>query len=491
MPSSADLALAEHVTEYYDDPYGFVRDCFPWGEPGELANESGPDEWQTAALKALGEKVRALKFNGQDAVEPIREAIASGHGIGKSTYVAWLVMWAMSTRPFMKGTVTANTFTQLQTKTWASIQTWKKRCATSDWFICTGDLLYHKEYKESWYVSAQSSKEENSEAFAGQHASNSSSVYFFDEASAIPDKIFEVSEGGLTDGQPMIFLFGNPTRNTGKLYRACFGNEQHRWSHHSIDSRTSKISNKKLIAEWIEDYGEDSDFVRVRVKGLPPRASELQFIDMERIDQAQKRIVNTPLADEPLIAGMDVSGGGSAWTVISFRRGSDGRALPSVRISGEKSRDRAMLIGLVSEILADKRPGHKVAAMFVDSAFGSPIVERCHSLGFENIHEISFGAPSIDSHQANMRAYMWDKCKEWLLKGAIPVDEKLATQLGLPGYHINKANKLVIESKAEIQKRGEASPDDADALCLTFARHVAPERKIVIEAEREGSFGWG
>jgi hypothetical protein len=99
--------------------------------------------------------------------------------------------------------------------------------------------------KESWRVLAQSCREENSETFAGQHAADSTSFYVFDEASAIPDKIFEVAEGGLTDGEPMIFLFGNPNRNTGKFQRVTFGVERDRWIRHSVDSRTSRFTNKR------------------------------------------------------------------------------------------------------------------------------------------------------------------------------------------------------------------------------------------------------
>jgi hypothetical protein len=114
----------------------------------------------------------------------------------------------------------------------------------------------------------------------------------------------------------------------------------------------------------------------------------------------------------------------------------------------------------------------------VDSAFGAPVVERLHALGFRNVHEISFGGPSRDRHQANMRAYMWFRLKEWLGKGAIPDEEGLANQLAGPGYHINTGGKLVIESKAKMAKRGVASPDDADALALTFACRVAPEAVV-------------
>ena len=85
-----------------------------------------------------------------------------------------------------------------------------------------------------------------------------------------------------------------------------------------------------------------------------------------------------------------------------------------------------------------------------------------------------------------MRAYMWGEIKDWMLTGAIETDEKMAMDLAGPGYHINCSNLLVIESKAEMQKRGQASPDDGDALALTFAQPVAPAE--VEEKDEEDEF---
>jgi hypothetical protein len=165
-----------------------------------------------------------------------------------------------------------NTHTQLETKTWAAIQKWHKLCITEPWFVCTSGRLYHHANKQTWFCTPQTCREENSEALAGQHAATSTSFYLFDEASAVLDKIFEAAEGGLTDGHPFILLYGNPTRSSGKLYRVCFGNESQdsKWVHKSIDSRDCRMPNQELIAEWIETYGVDSDFVRLRVRGLPP-----------------------------------------------------------------------------------------------------------------------------------------------------------------------------------------------------------------------------
>lgn len=476
-----ELELADAVGEFYADPLGFVNFAYPWGEPGPLENATGPDVWQADVLAEIGKAVRERGFDGATAVAAIREAIASGHGIGKSTLVAWLVDWIMSTRPHAQGTVTANTFPQLSAKTWAQIQKWTKLCITAHWFIVTASKMAHREFPETWFCTPQTCREENSEAFAGQHARTSTSFYIFDEASAIPEKIFEVAEGGLTDGEPMIFLFGNPTRSTGKFFRACFGSERHRWQHRSIDSRTSALTNKEQIAEWIQDYGEDSDFVRVRVRGLPPSAGDLQFIDSERVYAAQKRAAQC-LPDDPLIAGVDVARGGGDWNVVRYRKGLDARSIPPVRIPGEHTRDSTLLVSKLAEILADPRPERRPVMMFVDSAFGGPVVNRLQQLGYKNVAEINFGSGSPDPHQANMRAFMWDRMKLWLLSGAIPADPRLETDLTGPGYHHNSRDQLVLESKEDMQKRGLDSPDDGDGLALTFARPVAPMKA----ARRQG-----
>jgi hypothetical protein len=472
----AEADLIDFVGTFVHDPLGFVRACYPWGESGTfLADESGPDVWQERFLADLGEEVRRNAFDGGAPVRPIRRAVSSGHGIGKSTLVAWLVDWIMSTRPHAQGTITANTFSQLETKTWAAIKRWTALSLTAHWFKVGDHRMYHVDHKDSWFCAPASSKEENSEAFAGQHAKDSSSFYIFDEDSAIPDKIHEVAEGGLTDGEPMIFCFGNPTRSSGHFYRVCFGSDRDRWNPAIVDSRDCRFTNKVQLKEWVDIYGEDSDFVRVRVRGMPPRASELQFIDQGRVFEAQKRRLPVTFGDEPLIAGVDVSDGGSAWNVVRFRRGADARSIPPVRIPGEKVRaDRGPFLAKLADILTHEQGGQRVAMMFVDSAFGAPYVERLRAMGFKNVEEVRFGSESLNVHQANRRAYMWNCVKEWLGAGGCidPADGKLEIDLTAPGYHINRQDQLVIESKEDMQKRGADSPDDGDALALTFAARV-------------------
>lgn len=495
MPSAvleADLTLADELANFYADPLGFVLFAYPWGEPGPLATETGPDDNQREFLTSLGNEIRERGFDGETPVLPILMAETSGHGTGKSAMGAWIADFLLSTRPHSVGTVTAGTFKQLDERTWAAIQFWTKLCITAHWFDIQSTGIYHKQYPDTWKVQAQTSKEENAQSFAGQHARTSTSWYIFDEASEVPDKVFSTAYGGLTDGEPMFFAWGQMVRNTGEFYRICFGDLAARWNHRRVDSRTSRFTNKSLIDQWIQDYGETHDFCKVRIFGLPPSASELQYIDKARVDAARHR-KQVAMPDEPIIAGFDVSGGGKAWNVIRFRQGLNGAPadLKPIRIPGEHDPDRSQRVGLCAELLRDQRPGRKLAAMFVDSAFGAVIVSRLKALGFTNVFEVNFGATSPDQHFLNMRAYMYGKCKDWLNLGALPDDENLCGQLSLPGYHINNSGKLVIESKADIQARGEASPDDADSFVLTWAQSVAvPKLRPANKPQTKHFSGW-
>ncbi len=278
--------LATVVSQYIYDPLQFVLDLYPWGEPGELENETGPDENQAAFLRDLGSEAKARRFDGSTPVMPILMAENSGHGTGKSAMGAWIADWILSTRPFSVGTITAGTYTQLETRTWAAIRRWTKLCLTAPWFDIGASIIKHKFHPEDWKIVAQTCKQENAQAFAGQHAKNSTSWYLFDEASEVPDAIWDTAKGGLTDGEPMWFAWGQPVRNSGVFHRVCFGREAARWVRRSVDSRTSRFANKTLIQQWIEDYGIDSDFVRVRVLGLPPLADELQYIDSGRVKRS-------------------------------------------------------------------------------------------------------------------------------------------------------------------------------------------------------------
>jgi hypothetical protein len=474
----AELAAA--VREYYDDPLGFTLFAWPWNKPGSfLAGIPEPDIWQCEFLEWLGDAIKARAFDGLAPVLPIRAAVSSGHGIGKGALVGMLTTFLMSTRSHAKGVITANTGPQLQDKTWPAISYWAKQAITRDWFDINTSIMYAKGHRESWKCSPQTCDPDNSESFAGQHNAASTSFYINDEDSNVPEIIHEVEEGGLTDGEPMQFLFGNPTRRSGAFYDIIFGDKGKRWKTWVIDARQCKFPNQELIREQLEDWGgEDSDRFRVRVRGLPPNASDAQFIDSQRVRDAQKRQV-VVLPDEPLVAGCDLAWGGSDSNVIRFRRGRDARSLPAIRIPGELTRDPAVLTNRLADVLTTPYVGadgvaRKVSMLFLDSAgIAGPIAQRLRELGHKNIAEVNFGADSPDVKCRYYRDFMWQELKTWLLTGAIDATPRLETDLCGPGLREDAKQRVWLESKKDMKRRDISSPDDADALALTFARKVA------------------
>lgn len=470
-----DIRLAMDIAQFVDDPEGFAKYAFPWGE-GQLSYARSLRRWQRRYLRKLGELVRARGFNGIEPVLPIQISTSSGHGIGKSALTAILILWIMSTRPFAKGVITSNTSDQLRTKTWGELAKWKKLCITGHWFVYNnskGNMnLYHRDHKDSWRCDAQTCEERNSESFAGLHAANSTPFYIFDEASAVPDSIYEVANGGLTDGEPMIFLFGNPTRNTGR-FRETFGRLRHRWENFQIDSREVEGTNKELFKQWIEDFGEDSDFVKVRVRGLFPNASSLQFIPSDVIERCAN--MNDPVMSihDPLIVSVDVARFGDDESVIRFRKGRNARIFPAQSF---REMSTMQLAARVAEIARGSHytNGERPDAIFIDGGgVGGGVIDRLRELGVEVI-EVNGGNKATGQQCANMRAQMWWNAREAMIEGIAidPNDHVLMDQLASQEYGYNIMTKILLVKKEDMKKMGLASPDHADAFVMSFAYPV-------------------
>lgn len=477
--TSAELRLAEAVAGYYDDPLGYAYFAFPWGKKGTfLEHHEGPCPCQIKLLTILRDEVRKRAFDGHTPVRPIRIAVSSGHGIGKSAFFGMVTDWIRATRKDSIGSATANTITQLDTKTWAAILRWQKMSIVAHWFDATTERVYRKNQRESWFLGRQSSDETNSEAFAGQHAQSSTSYYINDECSGIPDKIFEVQEGGLTDGEPMQFAFGNPTQPTGKFARIMRGVEPGNWIRVTIDSRECPLTNKEEIQDWIDAYGEDSDFVRVRVRGLPPRAATSQFIADDLVNEAMKRPPRC-LHDDPLVVGVDFAWGGDDNNTVRFRKGADAKSIPPIYVPGELTRKPEIMVQVLSEVLSKTYTvgawSGKIAMLFMDSAgIAGPVAIRLRELGFRNLVEVNFNAQSVDPKYKNVRAMIHDKTRQWLSHGSI--DRCPALIEDCQAVRVLKHVPLLLIPKEAIIKELGHSTDDLDALSLTHYMHVPSEQ---------------
>lgn len=478
--TEAELELLEELGSFAYDPVSFVMWAFPWGEEGtELADEDGPNEWQLWVLCQVRDNLLTVE-------EALQIAITSGHGVGKSALVSWLVWWAFSTFPDTRGVVTANTENQLKTKTWVEISKWHRLFLARDLFRCTATALFSKDElrEREWRIDIVPWSERNTEAFAGLHNKNKRLLIIFDEASAIPDIIWETTEGALTDKNTEIlwFVAGNPTRTTGR-FRECFdgGKFEHRWRHRKVDSRSVPQTNSKQIEKWIEDYGLDSDFVRVRVLGEFPLVDAVSFISRVVAEEAAKR---TPtIQNEPVVLGVDVARFGDDRSVIFPRQGRDAKTHPPMFFQGIST------TALVSHVTS-AFDYFNASMIFVDGGgVGGGVVDQLLALGLP-VHEVGFGnAPDGFSYREtgvryhNKRSEIWGALREWLKTGAIPdvipgTDISLVEELIGPSYSVNIKDKIVLESKDAMKRRGINSPDFADALACTFAYPVVHQDLI-------------
>lgn len=496
--------LARTISNFYADPLGYVMFNFPWDtdpsiqivklkEPWASRYPNavyGPDAWACEFLDQLADEVKKRKFDGRTAVDPIRFSTASGHGIGKSVLVAWLIKWTMDTRPYCKGMVTAGTDNQLRTKTWAELGKWHARSLTKHWCEYSnsrGNMTLKRlgipnlEATE-WQFTALTCKEENAQAFAGQHAANSSSVYIFDEASTVPDAIFDVRDpGGLTDGSPMVFDFGNPTKKSGAFFENTVGKMKHRFITRQIDSRTVEVSNKKLAQELIDDYGITNDKVKVRVLGQFPDVGDMQFIPTDAVNEAQAR----PLVPDnwpPLVIGVDVARSGSNDSVIYPRVGMDARTWEPRVFAGL---DTVQLTGKVIETVREfEGRGMRVAGLFVDgTGVGGGVVDQLRAFGYK-VHEVQFSGKPNDPQMYKYKVdEIWGKMRDAVKTRLIlpPLASKFGRrihdELTQREYGHTLQGHIRLETKEDMQERlgGDASPDIADALALTFAQEVSPE----------------
>jgi len=477
MSSVAELTrqLAEDIGSFTADPYRYALYAFPWDQ-GELKDISGPRAWQREVM----DEIAAHLANPAKRFTPLRIARASGHGIGKSALIAMLIKWGLDTCVDTRIVITANTEGQLLTKTSPEIAKWARLAITSDWFKVNAMSLVSTmpDRDKSWRADLVTWSENNTEAFAGLHNQGKRIILIFDEASGIHENVWEVALGALTDENTEIIwlAFGNPTLNTGS-FRECFGKRRALWSTRQIDSRTVEGTNKAYLQEIVDTYGEDSDIAKVRVRGMFPSASSMQFIATDLVERAQERPAAPLLSTDPLVYGLDCARFGDDSSVLAKRCGQDAKSRPWKRWS---KMDSMQIAGDVALEAQREHPD----AIFVDAGnIGAAIIDRLRQLLPETlIIEVWFGGqgrdaelePGMTIRTKNKRAEIWTRMRHWLRLGSIPADDRLRDDLIGPLYGFDDKQAIALERKRDMKKRGLQSPDDGDALACTFAEPIAP-----------------
>jgi len=469
--------LLDWLAEHSYRPRAFVYGAFPWGEPGtELEHRTGPEPWQDEALQYIEDRLLSGLHEPMKIIaEAIQLAIRSGHDVGKSAFVSWLVIWAISTREDTKGVVTANTEKQLRLKLWAELSKWMRLFLGKDLFkvTATSVVAADPEREREWRIDAIPWSEDNPEAFAGLHNVGKRVLVVFDEASGIVDKIWETIDGVMNEAQTELIWVatGNPTRNIGR-FRDCFdphGQGQF-WHTLKVDSREVSFTNKDRIERQIALWGVESDYIKVRWLGEFPESGNAQLIPSDNIRTA---MVAQPQSYtyEPLILAVDVARYGDNESVAVFRRGRDARTIPVARWRKQSTVD-------VGSAIANLIAAHGPDAVFIDEGgIGGGVIDFVRHLGHSCIG-VNFGSqasiPLGGEKAYNKRAEMYLSLRTWLREGGcIENSPDLFRQLVSIEFGHSKAGKMGDAIMLAPKEDLDESPDWADALAMTFAFPVA------------------
>jgi hypothetical protein len=463
-----------------DDPEAFVMFAFPWGQKNTpLENFKGPRKWQREVLREIRIVIKDNRghISQGEVIEAMRQAVASGRGVGKSALVSWLILWMLTTRIGASVIVSANSEAQLRKVTWGELTKWATMALNSHWWEPTATslqpaqwltTLVERDLKKGtryWGAEGKLWSEENPDAYAGVHNMDGMMVVF-DEASGIPDSIWSVAAGFFTENilDRYWFAFSNGRRNTGYFYEAVDGNKREFWRSRKIDAREVEGTDKQVYQQIIDEYGEDSDEARVEVYGDFPKSGQDQFIGPHLVDDAAKR---PPYKDitAPIVIGVDPARGGMDSTVIAVRQGRDILAIK--RFKGD---DTMTTVGHVIDAIEEFRP---TLTVIDEGGLGYGILDRLTEQKYK-VRGVNFGWKAKNPVMwGNKRAEIWGAMREWLKTASIPNDRRLKDDLIGPMKKPNSAGTIFLEGKKEMKSRGLASPDAADAIAVTFAFPVA------------------
>jgi len=437
------MQLSELILTYEKHPDLFVEDLLG----------VTPQDWQREVMSAVAKGQR-------------RCSIRSGHGVGKSSCASWLMIWFLLTRYPVKIVVTAPTASQLFDALFAECKRWIKELPTpiKSLLEMKSDRIELGSSPTEAFISARTSRSESPESLAGVHADHV--LLVVDEASGVPESVFEAAYGSMSGKDATTILLGNPTRSSGYFYETHTRLRDSWWTK-QVSCLDSPLVSPDFIAEMELKYGADSNAMRVRVLGEFPLAEDDTLISLHSVEQASKRKVEQP-EGTPVVWGLDVARYGDDSSVLCIRQG---RHL--IELHSWKKLSLMELSGRVLDLLnsADEPPEE----ILVDSiGLGAGVLDRLRELDISargvNVSE----SPAMADRYANLRAELWDLTKQWFNEEVqIPNDDSLIADLTAPRYSFNSSGKMIVESKAETKKRLGRSTDFADSLVLTFASTAA------------------
>lgn len=445
------------LARFEDDPVAFVREVLG----------GDPDVHQAAVLMDI-----AAGQAKQRPMDPTcqRITVRSGHGVGKSTLLAWAIVWFSVTRFPQKTLCTAPTSSQLFDALAAETKAWFRKLPETirELFEIKTDRIELRAAPDESFVTFATSRAETPEALAGKHSKQM--LIIADEASGVPEQVYEAARGSLAGDRRTFIMTGNPVRRQGLFYES-HTNLALGWKRHHISCVNHPRIPASFAQSFADQYGEESNAFRVRVLGEFPRVDDDAIIPFEWLEAAATRDVVAYPTARP-VWGLDVGRKGSDPSALAKRKGN----LLTEPVKLYRGLDLMDLVGRIKAEFDATLPSERPEVIYVDTiGMGAGVYDRGKELRLPmrgiNVSE----SPSLTDQYLNLRTELWFKGRAYFERRDCRVSDKdLLAELGALTYKYSSSGKRQAEAKDDLKKRlpRMGSPNRADAFLLTLAGHA-------------------
>ena len=437
------IDLSDVIYYYYNRPIEFIEDVI--------------GATPTAQQRLFIESVCKYK----------KVSCKSGHKTGKSTSLAWLILWFMSTRFCPKLPCTAPTTSQLKDVLWSELSKWHRQMDDefSNQFVVLGDRFCHIDNPKEHFAVGRTARKENPEALQGYYANDI--MFILDEAAGIPDPIFDAIQGSIQGENVYCILVGNPRLRSGFFFDS-FHDDSDRWCNITLNAEESPLTNHDEHKRWLDRFGKKSIEYRVKVLGEFPLSETDALIGSDLLQAAIEREVKTPTGE--IVWGLDPARFGTDECALAKRQGNKLKSIITLKGKVESTNIVGWLINEIKQTPKRDRP----SKVFVDSiGLGGPIADFLREKDIKDVEfiDVNVAESSNQPDKYNrLRDELWCLFRDWLYeeKPDILNDKLLFAQASTIHYKYHSNGSIVVEKKDEMKRRGLRSPDRADAVCLTF-----------------------
>jgi hypothetical protein len=470
---------------------------FPFGEKGTDLETYDLYDWQKEELVKLSNHLK----NPETRYETYRLIISSGNGAAKTAFGAIVLLILMYTQQ-LKARVTANTDPQMKSIVWPEYDIWFRRARFVDHFFDkfgTSIKAKKEDLAESWRIDTVNWSEQSPASISGLHNKGKAAAYVFEEAPGIPAIIWQYSSGAFTETETikLHMAFGNSDDPESKFEQNM---SSPLWHSRRIDTRELKHIDPKQIQAWLIEAGgdEDNDDFRVRVRGLPRKSAKDSIIKIESVEAALAKRLDfdrESVAHFPVIISCDPAWTGGDDTVIAYKQGHYICLLEKFKLN-KRDGDTHQLT--YNKLCYWERK-LKADAVHIDQGEGTAIYTLAQNAQKHHWILVNFGSNPTDNVEStksdykNIRAMMYYKTQEALMKGAV-LDSKnpewienMKKQLCWTKASRHKVtHQKLAEPKSDIKDRVGQSPDIADAIVLLFAYELVdrlPENEFGADGE--------